>query len=296
MHAGLLPAGFSAEHFGPNDHYYWDDFWAVSGLECAAEIFETTGDKELYDKYSAKARQLRTAIDDSLKKVAYKLKRNSIPVSPYRRMDSGAVGSVVCGYPLQVFDADDQRLLATADYLMDQCRYKKGFFLDISHSGINPYLTLHIAQVLMRAGDLRHIELADTLSRLSSATGQWPEAVHPRTEGGCMGDGQHIWAAAEWVNYIRNCFVYEEEKKRQLILGAGIDPGSIKPDSAYTITNASTLWGSLDCVFEPYLDKLKVKIETDWFDNSPELIVRIPGYQQAKFEPGAKEIFVSKKD
>ena len=27
-HAGLLPAGFSAEHLGPNDHYYWDNFWS----------------------------------------------------------------------------------------------------------------------------------------------------------------------------------------------------------------------------------------------------------------------------
>ena len=26
LHAGLLPAGFSAEHFGPSDFYYWDDF------------------------------------------------------------------------------------------------------------------------------------------------------------------------------------------------------------------------------------------------------------------------------
>ncbi|MFN2308299.1 MAG: hypothetical protein ABR553_00980, partial [Gammaproteobacteria bacterium] len=31
-HAGLLPAGFSAEHLGPNDYYYWDDFWGIAGL------------------------------------------------------------------------------------------------------------------------------------------------------------------------------------------------------------------------------------------------------------------------
>jgi hypothetical protein len=35
-HAGLLPSGFSAEHLGPNDFYYWDDFWAVAGLKAAA--------------------------------------------------------------------------------------------------------------------------------------------------------------------------------------------------------------------------------------------------------------------
>jgi hypothetical protein len=36
LHAGLLPAGFSAEHLGPNDHYYWDDFWAEAG--CAVPL------------------------------------------------------------------------------------------------------------------------------------------------------------------------------------------------------------------------------------------------------------------
>jgi hypothetical protein len=33
---GLLPAGFSAEHLGPNDYYYWDDYWAQAGLEAVA--------------------------------------------------------------------------------------------------------------------------------------------------------------------------------------------------------------------------------------------------------------------
>ncbi len=30
-HYGLMPSGFSAEHFGPNDHYYWDNFWSIAG-------------------------------------------------------------------------------------------------------------------------------------------------------------------------------------------------------------------------------------------------------------------------
>ena len=43
LHAGLLPAGFSAEHLGPNDHYYWDDFWAEAGLRAAERIFNRAG-------------------------------------------------------------------------------------------------------------------------------------------------------------------------------------------------------------------------------------------------------------
>ena len=38
LQAGLLPAGFSAEHLGPNDYYYWDDFWGIAGLRSAAAL------------------------------------------------------------------------------------------------------------------------------------------------------------------------------------------------------------------------------------------------------------------
>jgi hypothetical protein len=294
-HAGLLPAGFSAEHFGPNDYYYWDDFWAVSGLECAAEIFAAADKPVKAAKYTAKANELRGAIDRSLDKVAARLAHSAIPVSPYRRMDSGAVGSIVCGYPLQVFGARDPRLLATADYLMDRCRYKNGFFLDISHSGINPYLTLHLAQVLLRAGDARHSELADALVRLASPTGQWPEAVHPRTEGGCMGDGQHIWAAAEWVNYLRNCLVYEEVDQQQLILGAGIEPGWIRPGATMRIGPAPTLWGPVEIVFNCQPEGIRVRYENRWHHGAPESVIRIPGYPETRLTETDTEVLVKQK-
>ena len=94
--------------------------------------------------------------------------------------------------------------------LVERCFHNGGFFQDIIHSGINAYLTLDIAQTLLRAGDPRYRDLIETVARLASPTGQWPEAIHPHTGGGCMGDGQHGWAAAEWVMMIRNLFVREE--------------------------------------------------------------------------------------
>ena len=42
----------------------------------------------------------------------------------------------------------------------------------MTHSGLNAYLTLHIAQVLLRAGDLRFLDIVDTVVGLASPTGQ----------------------------------------------------------------------------------------------------------------------------
>ncbi|MDX1698026.1 MAG: hypothetical protein R3308_07040, partial [Thiohalobacterales bacterium] len=216
-HAGLLPAGFSAEHLGPNDYYYWDDFWGVAGLQAGAALAELLGDAAAQAEFTRAAEDFNRAVERCLDGDAERLGRPVIPASPYRRMDAGAIGSLAIGYPLQLCAADDPRLHGTIDFLMTHCRVNGGFFQDMIHAGVNPYLTLHMAQVLLRAGDSRYLELLDTVAALASPTGQWPEAIHPRTGGGCMGDGQHVWAAAEWLLMLRNCFVREEGER--LIIG-----------------------------------------------------------------------------
>src|SRR5690606_18527259 len=103
------------------------------------------------------------------------------------------------------------------------------------------YLTLHIAQVLLRAGDMRFLQLLQSVVDLASPTGQWPEAIHPHTGGGCMGDGQHAWAAAELLMLIRNMFVREEGDG--LILASGVPPAWRKPGATASFGPTPTPWG-----------------------------------------------------
>ncbi len=149
-YAGLMPAGFSAEHLGPNDYYYWDDFWSAAGMRCAADIVRDSGRVELAAQLSSQAESLLTCIDRSISRTAAHRDRGGVPASPNRRMDSGAIGSIVAGYPLQLWQAGDARLLGTADFLWCACTVDGGFFQDMIHSGINAYLTLHLAQVFLR--------------------------------------------------------------------------------------------------------------------------------------------------
>ncbi|MBV8983185.1 MAG: hypothetical protein JO248_01905 [Acidimicrobiia bacterium] len=43
----------------------------------------------------------------------------------------------------------------------------------------------------------------------ATATYTWPEAIHPQLGGGCMGDGHHGWAAADFLSFVRNLLVRE---------------------------------------------------------------------------------------
>ncbi|MGC2856345.1 hypothetical protein ACM64Y_12805 [Novispirillum sp. DQ9] len=274
-HGGLLPAGFSAEHLGPNDYYYWDDFWAVGGLRAAARLMERYGLKESAASWEAEADAFQAAVDRSLARVAERLKSPAIPASPYRRLDAGAIGSLAGGFPLQILAPDDPRLLATNEFLITNCLVDGGFFQDVVHSGINAYLTLHMAQVALRAGDPRAADLMRATARLASPTGQWPEAIHPHTGGGCMGDGQHVWAAAEWVMMLRNAFVREEGAT--LVIGAGLLPEWLVEGAELTFGPAPTAFGTLSLTVAVRGGRAHVDWTAEWRGAPPRLNIALPG-------------------
>jgi hypothetical protein len=276
LHAGLLPPGFSAEHLGPNDYYYWDDFWGIAGLQAASRLLPPAGGNADPAAFREEAERFRESVEKSLAGAALRTGRPGMPASPFRRLDSGAVGSLAAGYPLQIFGPRDARLLDTVEFLLSACMVDGGFYQDIIHSGVNPYLTLHIAQVLLRAGDVRYRDLVRTVARLASPTGQWPEAVHPRTGGGCMGDGHHAWASAEWVLMIRNLFVREEGER--LVLASGIFPEWLEAEGPISFGPAPTAFGEVRVEIARRGDRAEVRWSGSWRGAPARVEVRLPGF------------------
>jgi hypothetical protein len=293
--AGLLPAGFSAEHLGPNDFYYWDDFWGVAGLRSAADLLREV-DPDFARTCDEVATEFLQTIEQSFPHGPHRRFPGAIPASPKRRMDSGAVGSLVADYPLQLFAPGDERILKTVDYLRDHSSHGGGFFQNMIHSGINAYLTLHLAQIRLRAGEPKVAwQLMDHVVSLASPTGQWPEAIHPRTGGGCMGDGEHMWAACEWAMMLRNCFVREEHGR--LVVGSGLRPEWWRNTGASlgpTLTPFGTITVRITTSADPSAvgwsssraaatsagptGNVRVTIEGTWRGAMPQLDVRLPGY------------------
>ncbi len=276
-HDGLLPAGFSAEHLGPNDYYFWDDFWGVAGLRAAAElakIQENTADQNMF---AAQATDFETCIFTSLAQAPGYKKHQAIPASPYRRMDAGAVGSLVADYPLQITPPNDARIMNTMSYLMSHCSFGNAFFQDMIHSGINIYLTLAMAQTFLRSQDIRYKELIQTVADLASPTGQWPEAINPLTGGGCMGDGQHGWAAAEWVMMMRSLFIREEGD--MLILGSGIFPEWLQQDIPLSFGPTLVPGGSVSVIFTRSRKGLQMFLTASVKGRPLPCRAAVPGYR-----------------
>ncbi len=289
-HAGLLPPGFSAEHLGPNDYYFWDDFWGIAGLHAAYRLLPPAAGGSDPSAFREEAERFREAVEKSLARAAVRLGRPGMPASPYRRLDSGAVGSLAAGYPLQIFAPRDERLLDTAEFLLSRCLVNGGFYQDIIHSGVNPYLTLHIAQVLLRAGDGRYEGLLRTVAHLASPTGQWPEAVHPRTGGGCMGDGHHAWASAEWVLMIRNMFVREEGER--LVLASGVLPGWLETEGPISLGPAPTSFGAVRVEILRRGRRAEVQWSGSWRGAPPRVEVRLPGFTAVDVPAGQGSVLL----
>jgi hypothetical protein len=207
--SGLLPASISAEHLGPVDYFYWDDFWSLRGLRDGAALLRAGGEEHSAAEADGWADGLQSDLERSLALSAQRLGSDAVPAGPRRRLDSGVIGSLVACWPLGLYPPDHPAMHATAELIRDRFCVDQAFYQGISHTGLGTYLTLQLAFVELLAGDRRALDRLAWLVDATTPTFTWPEAIHPRLDGGCMGDGHHGWAAADFLNFVRVMLVRE---------------------------------------------------------------------------------------
>ena len=221
-HAGLMPMSLSAEHLGTVDQYYWDTLYSVAGLRALALIAADCRNPEEAADWQCEAEALGSDIHSSLTEVERRLGMAAVPATPSRGFDESAIGSVAGIYPLAVHDIAEPAFRATVTKLRQQFVREGGFLHPFIHSGYNPYLTMQLAHAELWLGNVDGAwEVARTILRQSGPPYSLPEAIHPRTGGGSMGDGHHGWAAAEIILFIRDCLVDDRGNDLRLLEGAG---------------------------------------------------------------------------
>jgi hypothetical protein len=236
---GLLPAGRGANHFGPADYYYWDDFWALAGLEAVAAMAGRLGRPTEAARWRREAASLRAALARSLRAAA--LPDGTAPAAPGRGADSALVSMLAAWWPLELYPATDSRLPATLAALDRVSSYDGVFFQRIAHQGWGTYLNMGIAACLLRLQAPATFPLVLWLLNHASGTYAWPEAINPRTGGGSMGDGCHGWASAAWLLLVRDLLLYEEGDR--LVVLAGVPAAWLEGDSTLAAERAPTRFG-----------------------------------------------------
>lgn len=211
---GLMPAGLSAEHLGLADFYFWDNMWSIAGIEAFIEICKLLNKK---DKEEGAVKLLITYkkhLLQAIESVQKKYDIKEIPASPTRNVDCGMIGSICGSYPLKVLPPAGGQVTASLDTLMQYYFVKGMFYQNFVHSGLNIYLSLQAAHAYLYAGNRSKFwEIFSNVIKSATPTLNFPEAVHPSTGGGCMGDGHHGWASAEIVLALHEAFVFEAKNE-----------------------------------------------------------------------------------
>ncbi|HEX5542859.1 MAG TPA: hypothetical protein VFX60_15070 [Micromonospora sp.] len=215
---GLLPPGISAEHLGPYDSYYWDDFWGLRGLQDAAYLADAVGDSAAARRWRTAAARYRADLLASVERATRRTPFRYLPAGPNRGIDAGMIGSLVGCYPLELLDAEDPLVANTATLIRDHFTIGPAFFQAIAHTGLGTYLTLQLAFVELLAGDPAAWSRLRWMLDAATPTFTWPEAIHPQTGGGCMGDGHHGWAAADFLAFVRAVLVRDLPDGRTAVL------------------------------------------------------------------------------
>ena len=75
-------------------------------------------DERRGERATGLADEMRRAIERSIERIPPSRSLGGIPASPYRRIDAGAVGSLVADYPLQLYPPAAPRIMATVEALL----------------------------------------------------------------------------------------------------------------------------------------------------------------------------------
>jgi hypothetical protein len=193
------------------------------------------------------------------------------------------IGTCVAWHPLQLIPDDDRRIRGTLETLTQKFLVDGMFYQDFIHSGMNAYLTLHLAHSWLHGGSRAEFwKLFSAVTAHASPTLNFPEAIHPRTGGGAMGDGHHGWAAAEVCLALRDAFVREvwghDEREPELVLLSGIPPEWFEGESPGSITNAPIPGGTISLQSKRAGNSVCVSITLvpKTFGHTFEVSIRLP--------------------
>jgi hypothetical protein len=252
----MMPRSISAEHLGTVDQYFWDSMWSLAGLRATAALAAELGKENDARRFRNEVSQFTIDLQKAFALAEQRLGAPLIPASPSRPFDEGAIGSIASLYPLELFDRDYPNPVATLRVFTERFLDDRGFYHPLIHSGYNAYLTLQVAHSYLLLGEVETAwSIARSIFQQASQTGAFPEAIHPKTSGGAMGDGHHGWAAAEVVLFLRDCLLREKDGRLQLL--SGTTPSMITQEQPIVVDQAPTTFG-------PVSFSLDLESPTQW--------------------------------
>lgn len=262
---GLLPESVSHEgYLAQPVHAYWDDFWALRGLEDAAAMAELLDEATEAARLVELAEDFRKTLAASIQATMAQRGIDFLPGSvEWADFDPAATANAV-----SVLDRPPLPPAAVArtfDRYMDNFRRRRRG--EIQWTNYTPY-EIRVIDALVRLGrrgeahELLAFFLAD---RRPLAWNQWPEiAWRDARTPAHLGDVPHSWIGAEYVLAFRGLFAYELDSRQTLVIAAGIPGEWLAGGFEIAVRDLPTGYGKLSYTLrQEGPDRLRFRLSGD---------------------------------
>jgi hypothetical protein len=245
---GILPESISHEGYWQNPvHSYWDDFFALRGLDDAAALAKRAGDAQQAARFAALrdafARDLGASIAATMALHGIDYVPASVELGDFDPTATAAAiapGGARALLPPAALARTFERYLAEVDARREGRAAWENY---APYEIRNAEALVHLGQ---REGALRVLDFLFA-GRRPAAWNQWAEIVwsDPATPK-FVGDMPHGWVASTYLRALRALLAYEREADEALVVAAGVPAGWLAGGAPVGVRGLPTWWGTLD--------------------------------------------------
>jgi hypothetical protein len=244
---GLLPESISHEGYSAHPvHSYWDDFWALRGLDDAAAMAVVVGDDERAAGIATLRDEMRRDVHASIARTMARRGIDYLPAS-VELADFDPSSTAIAVFPgNELAHLPAGALARTFDrYWEDVQARRRGAWPGEAYT---PYELRNVG-LFVRLGDrARAAELIEALVADQRPPGwnawqeiAWRDPAAPRF----IGDMPHTWVGAGFVRSLRAMLAYEREEDGALVLAAGVPAEWLAENGGVSVKRLPTHYGVL---------------------------------------------------
>lgn len=242
---GLLPAGYSGSLLGDGDwHRYWDNCWAAGGFYELMWSANALGKSDLYQKYGAEGNKLTTNISTSYLRLRVKYNQMWIPNAVEDIYTPDALLSATPGmWPCRTFNFLDPMVNMSfiQDYWNKWIQPNNGGFVNNGKYQPTPALALAHSYLYFDHPE-RTLPIAEYVTSHTAIPGfyfwnQSTDMITTKTNE----PGPSGWAAAEYINLLRDMLVREEREGLSVL--SAVPASWLDDGKTITFSDFPTYWG-----------------------------------------------------
>lgn len=277
---GLLPESISHEGYSAKPmHSYWDDFFALKGLRCAADIARLLHKSDEQERFHALADDFQRSLYDS---IHLAMEQRGIDYIPgcVELGDFDPTSTAIAIFPCgQLANMPEPQTRNTFKKYWDRFEARRDD--TIEWHDYTPYEARIIGALVILGWPDRARGLMDwlmTQGQHPAAWNEWAEVAYREARfPGWIGDMPHTWVGAGFINSVVTMLAYHRASDDALVLAAGVAPEWLVEGQGVGVKSLHTVDGTLGYHLSQHGAKLTLVLDAGIDAPPGGIVLHVPG-------------------